>query len=88
MAGRKIFVDVGGHEGETLREVSAPLWKFDTIYCLEPQKPLALKLQEEFSDRPETTVIAAGLSDRTGQTTLYGRGGGASIFEGKEKSRS
>lgn len=34
----KIFIDVGGHTGETLQAVIDPIYGFDKIYCFEPVK--------------------------------------------------
>jgi len=86
MAGRNIFIDVGGAWGETVREVSGSLWKFDTIYCFEPQKFMASRLKEKFAaeiDSGHVVIMPAGLSNETGKAVLYGEGGSASVFAEK-----
>jgi len=32
-----IFIDVGGHHGETLDELFSLPHRFDVVHCLEPQ---------------------------------------------------
>ncbi len=87
MNGRRIFIDVGGERGQTIREVTGPLWAFDVVFCFEPQLAMASNLREKFSKNcrraVDVVIVSAGLSDVTGATPLYGGGGSASIFEGK-----
>lgn len=42
----KIFIDVGGHMGQTLEAVIDPIYSFDKIYCFEPSKLCFQKIQE------------------------------------------
>ena len=81
MGGRNIFVDVGGAYGQTIEEISGPLWKFDLIFSFEPQKTFADNLKKKYGS--VATIIPAALSDSTGQCNLYGDGGSASIFSRK-----
>jgi len=37
----RIFLDVGGHHGETLDVALDPRWGFDKIYCFEPASPVS-----------------------------------------------
>ena len=41
----KIFLDVGGHEGQTLNSLFDPKYSFDKIYVFEPAKILHTKLK-------------------------------------------
>lgn len=83
MTRHSIFIDVGSHRGETLQEVTKPLWKFNVIFGFEPQKSLATSLQKEFSIHKNVVILPVGLSDHSGTSLLYGSGMGASIFSGK-----
>jgi len=41
----KIFIDVGGHYGQTLETVIDPIYNFDIIYCFEPTKICFTKIE-------------------------------------------
>lgn len=79
---RAVFIDVGGHRGETLEEISKPLWLFDRIFCFEPQLACVKYLREKFS-RENIKIIPAALDDSTGTRILFGSEMGASLFEDK-----
>ncbi|MEO1778132.1 MAG: FkbM family methyltransferase, partial [Pseudomonadota bacterium] len=72
---RKIFLDVGGHFGQTLEEVLKPLYQFDVIYCFEPFPPCFEILQDTFDD-PRLTLLPYGLSNVTGSLTFHSNGAG------------
>ena len=60
---RKIFVDVGGHYGETVEPVLDPIFGFDLILCFEPVKECCDKIREIKDTRLK--VIEAGLSNKS-----------------------
>ncbi|MEM8988669.1 MAG: FkbM family methyltransferase [Pseudomonadota bacterium] len=82
---RQVFLDVGGHRGQTLEEVLTPKWAFDVIFCFEPDPECFAHIESIFAeaiDEERLIVINAGLSDESGDVTLYGdnSGGGASAL--------
>lgn len=78
----RIFLDVGGHYGETLDIVLDPRWGFDKIYSFEPAQTCQ-RLLRGFRD-PRLTIVPTGLSNRKGPVTLYGSGLlGASVYADK-----
>ncbi|MGR8010912.1 FkbM family methyltransferase [Streptomyces hypolithicus] len=80
----RIFLDVGGHYGETLDVALDPAWAFDKIYCFEPAEPCR-RILSGFRDI-RVQVVPAGLSNRTGEATLYGTGLlGASVYADKKQ---
>ncbi|WP_200422221.1 FkbM family methyltransferase [Streptomyces sp. Y2F8-2] len=80
----RIFLDVGGHYGETLDVALDPRWAFDRIYCFEPAESCR-RILRGFRDT-RLDIVPAGLSNRTGKTTLYGTGLlGASVYADKRQ---
>ena len=79
---RVVFIDVGGHRGETLEEISKPIWLFDRIFCFEPQLDCVKSLRERFT-KGNIRIIPAALDDATGTSILFGSEMGASLFEDK-----
>ena len=85
----KIFLDVGGHYGETLGEILKPRWRFDAVHCFEPQAQCYAYLQSKFSDQIATNKLALhnyGLADFDGERDLFGgstRSIAASLFADK-----
>jgi FkbM family methyltransferase len=78
----KVFLDVGAHEGETVRAVRDPKYAFDRIVCFEPA-PACWPALDAIGDT-RVVVCRHGLWDRTGAFPLYDPGSsGASLFEGK-----
>jgi len=57
-AARRVFLDVGGHRGESLSVAMQPRWGFERIWTFEPTARCVAEL-EAMSDR-RVTVIAAG----------------------------
>ncbi|PTX01821.1 FkbM family methyltransferase [Pararhodobacter aggregans] len=87
---RKIFLDVGGHVGQSLEEVLKPLYSFDVVYCFEPFPAHAEVIRNRFSD-PRLRLIEYGLSNVTGPLEFHSDGlddMGASVKkrEGETKS--
>lgn len=80
-----IFLDVGGFNGETLREVLKPIYRFDMVHCFEPQAECYATLQATFHDRSGDKLVLhnVGLADFDGEQDLYGKGVGASMFSDK-----
>lgn len=75
----RIFIDVGGHFGETVESVLDPIYGFDLIYSFEPVKGCADKIREIKDDR--VRVIEAGLLDKNTTMPIFMPGSeGASIF--------
>ncbi|WP_171114536.1 MULTISPECIES: FkbM family methyltransferase [Streptomyces] len=80
----RVFLDVGGHYGETLDVALDPRWGFERIYSFEPAKPCR-RILEGFRDS-RVHIVPAGLSSRTGQATLFGAGLlGASVYADKSE---
>ena len=83
----KIFLDVGGHRGETLETVLSPICKFDLVHCFEPNADLADFIKIKFADdiaSEKLQVHNFGLADFNGEQKLYGEGEGASLFADKQ----
>ena len=75
----KIFLDVGSHKGETLKEVINSKYNFEKIYCFEPSKK-CIKTLKKFKDK-RVIILNYGLSDKNQVIKLYNSGSlGASIF--------
>jgi len=76
---RKIFIDVGGHYGETVEPVLDPIFGFDLIFSFEPIRECCDKIKEIKDDR--LIIIEAGLSNSTFYGKVYNPGHvGASIY--------
>lgn len=101
MKGRKIFLDVGGHFGQTLNEVLSGKYDFDKVYCFEPMPAIAKFLYERrytsnmsYEDmknsKYQLEVLNYGLLDKTEQRNVYGSEMfiGASIYKQKEDINS
>ena len=73
MAGRIVFLDVGGHFGQTLEEVLKPLYAFDVVYCFEPFPSHAKVIRENFAD-PRLKLLDYGLSNVTGPLEFHSAG--------------
>ena len=61
---RKIFLDVGGFEGESARAALDPRFEFDAVFSFEPVKACARIISSSVQDH-RFTVVSAGLFDRT-----------------------
>ena len=79
---RRVFLDVGGHIGETLAEVVKPRWRFDRIWTFEPASACRPSLERIADHRVE--VVPAGWWTRTATLELHDPGAiGASIVADK-----
>lgn len=78
----KIFLDVGGYIGETLEEVTKPIYGFDKIYCFEPASVNWGKLSKF-----NIELCKFGLWNKTTFTFLYGSGfRGASLYSDRYRN--
>ena len=80
------FIDVGGHEGETLDEVLRDDYEFDRIHCFEPQAQCFKFLRRKYKFHEDNGYLSlhnCGLSDQDKTAKLYGSGLGASVFADK-----
>ncbi len=88
-SGQKIFLDVGGHFGETLDEILKPAWRFDVVHCFEPQAKCYAHLKNKFFEQVTDGKLVLhkyGLADFNGERNLYGGASstiGASLFADK-----
>lgn len=88
----KIFIDVGGNEGQTVGAVFEPTYgygrvfckyEFDRIYCFEPVPELRRRIAEQHRD-PRVVTYALGLWKETCEMPVYSPGTqSASIFADK-----
>ena len=79
----KVFLDIGGHEGQTLLSVLDPKYAFDKIYVFEPVKSLHEKLDIQAAGRQNVTLLQFGLWNKNAQQKIYSPGTLAgSIFSG------
>ena len=85
----KIFLDIGSHVGQTLREVTKAKYAFDKIVCFEPAR-FCLNELKKFATRDDRIVICEfGLSNRNEEIELYLPGTlGGSIYIDEEHSVS
>lgn len=90
MTNKKIFLDVGGHHGETLEEVLKPDYRFDAVHCFEPQARCYAHITDKFKTdiaAGRLTVHNFGLADFDGARDLFGgesTSEGASLFADKK----
>ena len=82
----KIFIDVGGHLGETVEAVLDPGYGFEKIYSFEPVSSCAEAIRA-INDR-RLVVIEAGLSNSDREAMIFGAGSvGASIYQDHPDAR-
>ena len=84
----RVFLDVGGHDGQTLEEVMRPVYAFDQIYCFEPMPLQFANLTRRFSEVmkcPKLLLCNYGILDTNGNLPVYGTNSnmGASIYDTK-----
>ena len=78
---RKLFIDVGGHFGETIEAVIDPIFAIDEIYSFEPSNVCYKKILDKFQGVKHLHVFNAGLADRAEIRSLFKPGSeGASFF--------
>lgn len=81
----KVFLDIGGHIGQTLEEVLSPNYGFDRVHCFEPMPEFVAILESKYAreiQEGRLTIHPVGLAARNGEAVLFGSnaGGGASLF--------
>lgn len=77
---KKVFLDVGGFDGDSARAALDPRFGFDAVYSFEPVKDCARRIAVNVRDR-RLTVIPAGLFDRTASLPLGSPGElGGSVY--------
>jgi FkbM family methyltransferase len=77
---RKIFLDVGGFEGESSRAALDPLFGFDKVYCFEPVAACYESIRKTISNT-RFQLVDAGLLDKTATLPVYSVGSlGASLY--------
>lgn len=86
--GKRIFLDVGGHVGQTLNEIVSGKYDFDEIYCFEPMPREYEELVKRFGNdilKDKLKLVNYGLLDKTEERNIYGTNNdmGASIYQEK-----
>jgi FkbM family methyltransferase len=77
---RKVFIDVGGFEGESSRAALDPLFGFDAVYCFEPVAACCDRMGKAITSK-RFHLMHSGLFDTTTTCTVYSIGSpGASIY--------
>jgi FkbM family methyltransferase len=84
----KIFIDVGGHIGQTLNEVLSGKYCFDKVYCFEPmpyQYYHLIKNYTEIGKKYNLEILPYGLLDNNENRNIYGTNNdmAASIYKNK-----
>ena len=80
MKTRKVFVDVGGFEGDSTRAALDPRFGFDAVYCFEPVRACYEFISSTLR-HPHLQIVNAGLLDTDDTLPVYGPGTlGASVF--------
>ncbi|MDF2434011.1 MAG: hypothetical protein JWP44_3642 [Mucilaginibacter sp.] len=81
----KIFLDVGGHEGQTLTGVLDPKYSFDKIFVFEPVKGLHVKLNKIAAGKRNINLLQYGLWNKNTTQQIYSPGTVAgSVFKDHE----
>jgi len=79
----KIFLDVGGHHGETVEEVLKEKYHFDIIHTFEPVVSNCDIIKEQYND-DKLVINAFGLWDRSCRSIIYNAGHvGGTLFKEK-----
>jgi FkbM family methyltransferase len=84
---RKLFLDVGGHYGETAVVVLGRDLAFDAVHTFEPDPECVARMQRDFAAAIEAGRLIlhpVALGGEDGEITLFGdnAGGGASVVAG------
>lgn len=84
----KIFLDVGSHRGQTLKEVIKPCYRFDIIHCFDPMPREFQYLIKKYKKRRSCEKVIfhnKGLLDQTKELIIHGsnKDMGATIFDSK-----
>ncbi|MEQ1650388.1 MAG: FkbM family methyltransferase [Hyphomicrobiaceae bacterium] len=84
---RSIFVDIGGHFGQSVAVALDGAWRFDEVHTFEPHPDYARHISERFADAVRNgrlTVHQVAVGDHDGELQLFGDNakGGATILPG------
>ena len=84
---KHIFLDVGGHLGQSVEVAVSPAWTFDHVHTFEPEPASARHIETRFAGairEGRLTVHQAALGNEDGTLTLFGDNskGGASVVDG------
>ena len=74
----RIFIDVGGHYGETLRIALDPKWGFDRVHSIEPSAACVAVLRSHRDRRLRVEPIALSDHDGTANSAAPARAAAAS----------
>jgi FkbM family methyltransferase len=85
---QRVFLDIGAHTGETLAEVSRPLYGFDRIVCFEPSPRCFAALEAQAAGDPRIEICRFGLGDGRRQLQLYSSGQDSATTLGGEADGS
>ena len=83
---RKIFIDVGTHDGQTLEEVTKEKYGFDFILGFEPMIEQYKNVSEKFSENKKVKIFNIALSNKTAESFIYGdnKNMGSSLLPNKK----
>ena len=74
-------LDIGGNRGQSIDAIR--LYRTDTpIFCFEPNPELAERLEEQFSEDANISILAHGLSEEEDEVALYIPYYGDYMFDG------
>lgn len=75
MSKRKVFLDVGGHVGQTLDEVLSGKYSFDKVYCFEPMPVQYNHLVTHYTEKGKPynlEICNFGLLNKSEPRIIYG----------------
>lgn len=79
----KIFLDIGGHHGETVEEAIKAKYNFDIIYTFDPVIENCNIIRQKYHDK-RLVVNEFGLWDKNCDSMIYGAGHvGGTLFKEK-----
>ena len=81
----KVFIDIGGNNGQTLQEVVKKKYNFDKIFCIEPSRKCFEKLDNIAANDNRIQICKFGLGLKNSEVELFEPGlMSASIFNTNE----
>ena len=84
---RLIFLDIGGHLGQSVEVALDGAWRFDEVHTFEPHPEYARHISERFADAVHSgrlTVHQEAVGGHDGEVQLFGDNGagGATVISG------
>ena len=67
----KVFVDIGGNNGQTLKEVVKKKYNFDKIFCFEPSKKCFENLDKIAANDKRIKICKFGLGLKNTEVELF-----------------